>query len=58
MNIQKLFNLFKENNKELYQVGGSVRDFLMKTPTKDLDFATNSLPEEIERILELSNLKH
>lgn len=30
-----------------YIVGGSVRDFLLKRPTKDFDIATNALPDEL-----------
>ncbi len=32
---------------EAYLVGGSVRDFLLRRPTKDHDLATSAKPEEI-----------
>lgn len=31
-------------------VGGSVRDFLLKRPTKDFDIATNAKPEDLEKL--------
>lgn len=33
-----------------YVVGGSVRDFLLKRPTKDHDIATNATPDEIDAL--------
>ena len=35
---------------ECYAVGGSVRDVLLKRPTKTWDFATNATPEEIQKV--------
>ena len=49
--IKSLHNLFKENNKELYLVGGSVRDFLIGVDPNDFDLATDATPDEILSIL-------
>lgn len=50
-NIVKLFDLFHQNNKELYIIGGAVRDYLLGIQTYDYDFTTNALPDEICEIL-------
>lgn len=52
--IKKLHQLFKANNKSLFVVGGSVRDFLMKQTPKDFDLATDATPDEVISILETS----
>ena len=42
---------FGAAGKELYLVGGVVRDILLGTPNRgELDFTTNALPEETERL--------
>ena len=43
----KLLNLFKDNNKQLYLVGGAVRDYLMNIPCHDYDYATDATPNEM-----------
>jgi tRNA nucleotidyltransferase/poly(A) polymerase len=45
--IKILHNLFKQHNKSLFVVGGSVRDFLNKETPKDFDLATDATPEEV-----------
>lgn len=43
---------FAEHGHELYLVGGTVRDTLLRGPgAQDLDFATSALPERTEAIL-------
>lgn len=42
---------FIEAGKELYLVGGCVRDFKLGIKPKDFDMATNAFPTEIEAIL-------
>ncbi|MHB0870165.1 MAG: HDIG domain-containing metalloprotein [Chloroflexota bacterium] len=42
---------FQRAGKELYLVGGSVRDRLLRRPSTDLDFATDATPAETEAIL-------
>jgi len=52
-----LFRLFGSAERELYIVGGYVRDRLLGKVSNDVDFATNALPEETARILEENGLK-
>ena len=52
---KKVFSLFEWN--ELYLVGGVVRDRLLGKETNDLDFATNLLPEETEKLLQKAGYK-
>lgn len=55
-----MFDKLKEllgNKITLYQVGGSVRDELMGRKPVDYDFATPSLPDEIEMFIRLANRK-
>lgn len=46
-----LADRFEKAGKELYLVGGSVRDRLLRRPSPDLDFATDATPTETEAIL-------
>ncbi|MEE8330687.1 MAG: CCA tRNA nucleotidyltransferase [Acidimicrobiia bacterium] len=46
-----LAGLFADAGKELYLVGGSVRDLMLGVPHGDLDFATDALPEETINIV-------
>jgi len=49
--IRKLSALFQKAEKELYVVGGSVRDYLLNQTHEDLDFATDAKPDEIIEIV-------
>ena len=52
--MERLFKAFKEADKELFLVGGAVRDLALGIDMKeldDLDFCTNALPEESLKIL-------
>lgn len=49
--IKEINELFKQNGKKLYLVGGSVRDFLTGDTPKDFDLATDALPDEVLKIL-------
>lgn len=49
--VKDLHKLFKKNRKELYIVGGAVRDALLGQKPKDFDLATNAKPEEVIKIL-------
>lgn len=44
--IRELSAIFKEYGKNLYIVGGYVRDSLMGLKPKDIDLSTDSLPDE------------
>ena len=49
--VKDLHKLFKKNKKELYIVGGAVRDALLGQKPKDFDLATDAKPEEVIKIL-------
>ena len=44
--IKELSDIFKENGKKLYIVGGWVRDHVMGRKPEDIDLTTDSLPDE------------
>lgn len=48
--VQSLVGAFDSAGRELYLVGGSVRDGLLGIAHEDLDFTTDARPDEIERI--------
>lgn len=48
--IQAIMQRFLDHGFQIYLVGGHVRDFLLGKPAKDVDFATDALPEEIEAL--------
>lgn len=48
--IIELFEKFQKSNFQLYLVGGSVRDLLMRRKVSDWDFTTDAKPEEILKI--------
>lgn len=49
--LLQLSKQFQAAGKQFYLVGGSVRDALMGKEPKDLDVATNALPDEVIAIL-------
>ncbi len=49
--IDRLAAAFATANRQLYLVGGSVRDALLGRLGHDLDFTTDARPDEIERLL-------
>lgn len=49
--IKDINILFKEFGKELYLVGGAVRDFLNNENPKDFDLCTNATPDDILNIV-------
>lgn len=53
---KKIFEVFKD--KEIYLVGGYVRDSLLGLDSDDLDFTTPLLPDEIIEVLEENKLKY
>jgi len=50
MNIEQIFGIFKHHNKELYYVGGYVRDSIMHKNARDIDMATNATVEEMNNM--------
>ncbi len=56
--FDQLFDMFEKDGKKIYHVGGSVRDMMLGNTPKDYDFTTDALPEDTQRILGNSGLKH
>lgn len=50
--IVTLFKAFKKHKKQLYLVGGCVRDMLMSRTPHDYDFTTDATPEMMRHIAE------
>jgi poly(A) polymerase len=57
-NITRLAEAFKATGKELYLVGGTVRDELLGRPSNDIDCATDARPDEIQKIAATTNPLH
>ena len=57
LSLAELFNVFKIHNKELYLVGGCVRDLLLNKCPKDYDLCTSATPEDFKKILNKSIYK-
>jgi tRNA nucleotidyltransferase/poly(A) polymerase len=49
--IKELHQIFKNNDKSLFVVGGAVRDFLNNEKPKDFDICTDATPTEVIAIL-------
>lgn len=45
--VRFIFDEFRKRGKEIYLVGGCVRDMVRGVEPKDYDFATNALPNEV-----------
>lgn len=48
--IKKIFKLFQQFNKQIYLVGGCVRDIIMGNTPHDFDFTTDATPDEMKKI--------
>ena len=47
-----LARIFRADDKDLYMVGGTVRDLLLRRPTSpDIDLTTNARPDDIKRLI-------
>ena len=55
--IKKIYKLFKKNRKQLFVVGGAVRDAILGKSPKDFDLATDAKPEEVEDIAKQGGFK-
>jgi tRNA nucleotidyltransferase/poly(A) polymerase len=49
-NVTHFMDVFRQNSYQIYAVGGSVRDVLLKRDTKNWDFTTNAKPEVIQKL--------
>ena len=56
--IKKLQKAFKKDKKQLYVVGGAVRDALLGKKPKDFDLTTDATPEEMIKIAKQGKFKH
>ena len=48
--IKKIYKAFKSSGKQLYVVGGAVRDAILGKSPKDFDLATDAKPDEVIKI--------
>jgi len=55
--IKKIHKAFKKSGKQLFVVGGAVRDAILGKSPKDFDLATNAKPDEVEAIAKKNGLK-
>lgn len=51
----KIIKILKKKGFVAFLVGGAVRDILMGVEPKDFDIATNALPEQIEKIFNITS---
>jgi tRNA nucleotidyltransferase/poly(A) polymerase len=54
--IIQISDAYIKAGKEIFLVGGAVRDFIKGIPPKDYDLVTNALPEESKKILKDFNV--
>jgi tRNA nucleotidyltransferase/poly(A) polymerase len=55
--LRVVFEILWAQHKEVYIVGGAVRDCLLGFPITDFDIITNARPEEVERLLNAKGIK-
>ena len=55
--IKKIYKIFKKNRKQLFVVGGAVRDAVLGKSPKDFDLATDAKPDEVIKIAKDNGLK-
>ena len=55
--IKKIYKLFKKNKKQLFVVGGAVRDAILGKSPKDFDLTTDAKPDEVIKIAQQGGLK-
>jgi poly(A) polymerase len=56
--VRSLFALWRRAGRDLYVVGGAVRNGILSLPVKDVDFATPVPPNGIVEILESAGIGH
>lgn len=57
-NTKKLDKIFQKYGYDVRFVGGCVRDYLLKTEPKDIDFCTNATPDKMIEICQKENIKY
>jgi tRNA nucleotidyltransferase/poly(A) polymerase len=55
--IKKIYKAFKKSGKQLYVVGGAVRDAILGSSPKDFDLATDAKPDEVMKIAKANGMK-
>ena len=55
--IKKIHKAFKKSGKQLYVVGGAVRDAILGKSPKDFDLTTDAKPDEVMDIAKKNKLK-
>ena len=55
--IKKIYKAFKSSGKQLYVVGGAVRDAILGKSPKDFDLATDAKPDEVIKIAKKNKMK-
>ena len=55
--IKKIYKLFRKNGKQLFVVGGAVRDAILGKTPKDFDLATDAKPDEVLAIAKKGGFK-
>tara|TARA_B100000424_G_scaffold90064_1_gene67500 strand:+ start:1075 stop:2199 length:1125 start_codon:yes stop_codon:yes gene_type:complete len=55
--IKKIHKAFKKSGKQLYVVGGAVRDAILGKSPKDFDLTTDAKPDEVIQIAKKNKLK-
>ena len=55
--IKKIHKAFKKSGKQLFVVGGAVRDAILGKSPKDFDLATDAKPDEVIAIAKKNKLK-
>lgn len=53
-----LIDIIEKSGYEAYFVGGCVRDYIMSRPCDDIDLTTSAKPNELEVILNKSNIRY
>lgn len=56
--LQRLAKVFKDNGFEIRIVGGATRDLVMGKDPKDIDMATDAVPQEMMRVLDAAGIRH
>ena len=55
--IKKIYKAFKSSGKQLFVVGGAVRDAILGKSPKDFDLATDAKPDEVIKIAKKNKMK-